>query len=307
MIIGWVSDDCTPEFRDLLGEEGHRVGQTAVHPDLVMQVGAGRSAGGADIADHVAALDVLIADDAEARKMAVLGDDAEAVVERHHVAVGAVGACGRDGRVAGREDGLAVVGGDIEAGMKVPLVREGIPAVAVTGREPAGHRPDRRGRRREGVPPLDAVTDRVEAAFDHAEQVAEHAQRGVGRPGAQQRGERGAADAAHGPRLDDRRQLVHRAAGVRVHSGPLAKLIHGRLQRRNLPHELAGRLTIAVVLDLEGLGGASEIGDGRRRTPSSPEADEDREGKQPRDGPEGGPERDRQTAHGARLAVRNDE
>ena len=44
----------------LVGEEGHRVGQPPVHPDFVVEMRARRAAGGSDVADHVAALDVLV-------------------------------------------------------------------------------------------------------------------------------------------------------------------------------------------------------------------------------------------------------
>src|SRR6185436_16535796 len=82
IIAGWLSHDCS----SLVGEERHRVRQLAVHPHFVVEMGAGRAAGGADIADDVAPLDALLAHHRDARQMAVLRDDAEAVVERDHVA-----------------------------------------------------------------------------------------------------------------------------------------------------------------------------------------------------------------------------
>src|SRR6185503_1689166 len=131
----------------LFREQRHRVGQAAVHPDLVVQMAAGGPPRRSDVTDDVAALDLLAVGDREARQVAVLRDDAEAMVEHHHVAVGAVGPGGADGRVAGGHDRLAVIGGDVEPGMKVLVVGEGILARPVVGRQPPRHWPDRRRRR----------------------------------------------------------------------------------------------------------------------------------------------------------------
>ena len=108
---------------------------------LVVQVGAGRAAGGADVADHVAALDLLAAVDREPREVAVARDDAEAVVEHRP-------GCRRrrwrrrcDDAVAGGEHRLAVVGRDVEAGMEVRAagerIRRGCRRATTASRRPA--------------------------------------------------------------------------------------------------------------------------------------------------------------------------
>ena len=111
--------------------------------------------------------------------MTVLRRDAEPVVEHHHVSVGAVAARGGDGGVARREHRLSVVGRDVEPRMKVVRVGKWIPARAERGREPPGDWPHRRRGHGELVPPLDVIAHRFEAAADHAEQLAQHAERSL--------------------------------------------------------------------------------------------------------------------------------
>ena len=77
------------EGRLYFREQLERVGQLAVQQDLVVQVRAGRSAGRADVADHVAAVDAVARVDGEPRQVAVPRDDAVAVVDHNEVAVGA--------------------------------------------------------------------------------------------------------------------------------------------------------------------------------------------------------------------------
>ena len=88
----------------------------------------------------------------------------------------------------------------------------------------------------------------------HAQEIAQHAERGVGRAAAARDDRRRASArrrAAHRARLHDRRQFVHRAARVRIDRGAFAELIDGGLQRGDLPGELAGRFAVARVLDLK--------------------------------------------------------
>src|SRR5688572_1260847 len=141
------------------GEQGHRVGQAAVHPDFVVQVRTSRPAGRSDVTDDVAARDLLARPHVEPRQVAVLGDDAEAVVEHHHVAVRAVRARAADRRVSGRQHRLAVIGGNVESGVEIGPPGNRIAPCAIRRGEPAGNGPDRRRGRRERMPALDAVAD----------------------------------------------------------------------------------------------------------------------------------------------------
>ena len=73
--------------RARLGEELQRVDQLAVREDFVVQVRAGRAAGGADIADDVAALARCARLDVEAAQVPVARRQTEVVLEDDQVAV----------------------------------------------------------------------------------------------------------------------------------------------------------------------------------------------------------------------------
>ena len=113
-----------------------------------MQVGAGRAAGRADVADDVAALDALAGRDVEPAQMSVAGRQPEVVREHDQVAVlrrraPPIRRCRRPSRRR-----VALVGGDIDALVIAGLAGERIAAAAERAGQPAVRRPD--GRRRGG-------------------------------------------------------------------------------------------------------------------------------------------------------------
>src|SRR5690349_15588070 len=95
----------------------------------------GREAGRADVADHLALVDVLAGRDGDARLVAVRRRDAAAVVDDHEVPE-PVEPTGVDDRSGGRgADGRARTGGDVEPVVEAP------PAGAEAARDRPGDRP----------------------------------------------------------------------------------------------------------------------------------------------------------------------
>src|SRR5687768_6018402 len=98
--------------------EGDRVDGAAVDPDLIMQMAAGRTAGGAHAADDLAASDALAGSDCKRRKVAVAGFDAAAVVELDQIAIAAaVVACFGNDAVGGRVNWRSDRARKVDAGM----------------------------------------------------------------------------------------------------------------------------------------------------------------------------------------------
>ena len=106
-----------PVARLLLREELQRIEEPAVGQHLVVEVSAGGAPGGAEAADHVAALDVAPFLHLEAGEVAVARFESEPVVDDDQVAVGALipGLC--DDAGGGGVDRLALIAGDIEPGV----------------------------------------------------------------------------------------------------------------------------------------------------------------------------------------------
>ena len=82
--------------------------------------------------------------------------------------------------------------------------------------------------------------------------------------------------AAHGARLDDRRQAAHRPREIRVESGAGAEVGDRQLKRRDLARERLGGLPIIRVLDFERLMAGSEIRGVAIRLPRRPHVDQNR-------------------------------
>src|SRR4051794_9569104 len=79
-----VSAGAQPHAR---AQEFLRVDRFAVDPGFVVQMRAGRSAGRADRADHLADFDLIADFDADLGQMAMAGRQAFAVVDFHHAAI----------------------------------------------------------------------------------------------------------------------------------------------------------------------------------------------------------------------------
>src|SRR5215217_4543676 len=104
--------------RRLRLEVADRVHGVAVDADLEVEVTAGRLAGGADVPDHLALLDVLTDRDRERRLMAVEGAESTAVVDHRGVAVAAVVPRREDDPGAGRVDRRAARRAEVDAGVE---------------------------------------------------------------------------------------------------------------------------------------------------------------------------------------------
>src|ERR1700730_16542878 len=102
-----------------------------------MQMRAGRSAGRADEANDVTARDMLPAVHVEPAQMSIAGRQTEVVLEHDQVSVLARRAGGLDRAVSRRVDGIALVGGDIDALMKVRLAGERVGAASERPGQPA--------------------------------------------------------------------------------------------------------------------------------------------------------------------------
>src|SRR3989338_3386744 len=138
----WGSGDCSTPGRDALsgdgpGEEPQRVDLPAAGENLVVQVRAGRAAGRADVADDVTARDTLSRADVEPGQMSVASRQAELVREHDQISVLAGRRSGLDRAGSRRVDGIALVGGDVDALMIVRLAGERVGAAAERAGQPA--------------------------------------------------------------------------------------------------------------------------------------------------------------------------
>ena len=101
-----------------------------VDADFVVEMGAGGASALANVADGVAAVDVLSGGDGEAGQVAVAGGDAVAVIEHDGASVAAEEVGEGDGTVGRRDHGRAYVGGDIDAGVEGAFSVKRIDALA---------------------------------------------------------------------------------------------------------------------------------------------------------------------------------
>src|SRR5438309_7314803 len=98
-------------------EEFLRIDGVAVDAGLVVQMRAGRAAGGADLADHLAGPHALADGDVDRREMAVAGDETVTVVDLDHLAIAALPTRDRDLAVSSDAHRVADRRLQIEAGM----------------------------------------------------------------------------------------------------------------------------------------------------------------------------------------------
>src|SRR3984893_17722044 len=98
-------------------QEFLRVDRFAVDPGFVVQMRAGRYAGGADRADHLCDPDLSANLDVDLRQMAVARLQPVAVVDFHHAAIAAGPSRRRHFAVRGRAHGVAGCGTEVEAGV----------------------------------------------------------------------------------------------------------------------------------------------------------------------------------------------
>src|SRR5690606_31770282 len=97
-------------------QEGARIDRAIVDAHLEVEVRAGRAAGAADRADHLAGSDALADARAPRRHMRVAGHHAVAVADLDDLAVPRLGADERDLAVGGGVDRRARAAAKIEAG-----------------------------------------------------------------------------------------------------------------------------------------------------------------------------------------------
>ena len=101
-----------------------------VDADFVVEMGAGGASAEADVADGVAAVDVLSGGDGEAGEMSVTGGDAVAVIDHDSATVSAEEVGEGDGAVGGGDDGGSDNGGNIDAGVECAFSVKWIDAFA---------------------------------------------------------------------------------------------------------------------------------------------------------------------------------
>src|SRR5207248_3250176 len=152
---------CPPVLRTGMHERGFsrhcnaqvlvRVHRDIVDTDLIVKMRTGAASAEADVANNVAAVNLLPGDDGVTGQMAVKGgqpvpmfQDDGAPVTVHEVGVG-------DLAVRGSNNWLAILGADIHAAMERALTVKGIDAFAKRRRYPAHYRPQR-GRSRGADP-----------------------------------------------------------------------------------------------------------------------------------------------------------
>src|SRR5690242_607810 len=147
--------------RLLLREELKGIEKPTVRHHLVMEMGAGRAAGAAKPADHLAALDVITLMNQECREVAVSSFKPESVIEDDEISVTAGESRLHDDTGSCRIDRLALLTGDIETAVIIRVAGQRIRARPHCRRQPALRRPDRRGRGGEGVAFLDVGANRL--------------------------------------------------------------------------------------------------------------------------------------------------
>src|SRR5438132_427183 len=252
-----LKPDADGTLASLRGEELQRVHELPVDEDFVVQVRAGRTAGGADQADHVAARDAVADLHAVAAQMTVARRETEGVLQDDQVAVVARERGRLDDAVGGRVHRLAFFSGDVDAGVVLGLAAERIAAAAEESGEPAVRRPDRRRRVGELLAAFDVAPHEVQAALESLEEIAKRAERVFGRSDRSGEHARRAVErrffdrTAHRALTHRGRQLGDRASGRRIQIGARAEIVDDAFKRLNLRGEFTGRGAIARVFDLQ--------------------------------------------------------
>ena len=95
----------------------------------------------ADVTENVATANVLSRDDRETRKMSIQGFDSVAMIDNDLASVSCAHAGLENGSVSGCANRVALVGGDVDPGMKCPFTIEGIQTGAEGAGDDALHRP----------------------------------------------------------------------------------------------------------------------------------------------------------------------
>src|ERR1700724_2611800 len=95
-----------------------RIHRGIVDADFVVEVRSCRASAQADVADGIAAMDVLSGSDGEARKVAEAGGDSVSMVDHHGATVAAQEISERNGAVGGSDHWRADTGGDVDTGVK---------------------------------------------------------------------------------------------------------------------------------------------------------------------------------------------
>src|SRR5216683_1723560 len=120
--------------KSISGERGAKVtpgvDRGAVEADFVVHVRPGGAAADSGVADDLSALDAHAGNDREGGKVPVSRGDAEAVVHNHQSSVARARFRGRHDSVSRSVNGLAVLGGNIHAGMERAFTRERVEALA---------------------------------------------------------------------------------------------------------------------------------------------------------------------------------
>src|SRR5262245_1297891 len=127
---------------DRLRQEAEWVDQLPVEEDLIMEVRAGRTAGRADEANHVAASDRITGLHAEAAQVAVTRRQSELVLQHDEIAVFSRAFRRLDDAVGRRVDRLALLGRNVETLMETRLASKGIRAATEGSGQPPIRRPD---------------------------------------------------------------------------------------------------------------------------------------------------------------------
>src|SRR5215203_5087785 len=104
--------------------------------------------------------------------MTVAGRQAEAVVQRHQIAIIAAERRVVHDPVSRRLNRLAESSGYVQAGVKVGVAVEWVAPVAVPRRDPSGDRPDRWSGGRERLSAFNPGANGLESLLENAEQVA---------------------------------------------------------------------------------------------------------------------------------------
>ena len=112
-----------------------------VDADFVVQVGAGGASAHANVADGVAAMDLLSGRDSESRKVAVASGNAVAVIDHDGFAVSAQKVGEGYYAVGGRDDGMTERAANINAAVKCAFSVEWVDALAETAGNLAVNRP----------------------------------------------------------------------------------------------------------------------------------------------------------------------
>ena len=246
----------------------------AVQQHFVVEVRARRPAGRADVADDVAALDVLAGHHREAREVAVARGDAEAVVERRRGCrscrsqPGAQRPCRRRWR---RPAGP--VGGDVEAGVEVRGAGERVAAGCRSATSASRRRPDRRRRRGQRLAALRPGPEAIQLRLEPCRTSrSEPEGRIPGGDGARDR--RGQIARSVPPPIARWRDRRRAAGPSRVRpAGSMrggAERVGGVLQAGHCAASCAGRVAVVRVLDLQRRVLPQQIGNHRARAPRRP-------------------------------------